>query len=144
EFLSRAAGRGWLRLWFLEVEGRAVAAWLGFRFAGAASYYQAGRDPAWDRYAVGFVLLVHTMRAALEEGCSEYRFLRGGEEFKYRFATDDPGLETFALARGPAARAAVAAAAAAPRDAVRRLAGRVGGQSSSAASSAGSGASTWP
>jgi hypothetical protein len=28
----------------------------------------------------------------------QYRFLRGGEDFKYRFADDDPGLETIAVA----------------------------------------------
>ncbi len=58
---------------------RLVAALYGFRFAGSELYYQSGRDPAWDRYAVGFVLLTHAVRAALEEGVSEYRFLRGGE-----------------------------------------------------------------
>ena len=44
---------------------------------------------------------------------SEYRLLRGGEEYKGRFASEDPGLETVALARGPRGRVAVRAVLAA-------------------------------
>src|SRR4029453_2241837 len=57
---------GWTRLWLLELDGEAVAAWYGLRFAGTESYYQAGRDPAWDHRSVGFVLLAHTIRSAFE------------------------------------------------------------------------------
>ena len=49
---ARALERGWLRLWFLEVDGRAVAATYGFRFNGVESAYQGGRDPALARYSV--------------------------------------------------------------------------------------------
>jgi CelD/BcsL family acetyltransferase involved in cellulose biosynthesis len=110
EFAAVALERGWLRLWILELDGRPAAAWQGFRFAGAELFYQSGRDPACDRLSVGLVLLAHTIRAALEDGVREYKLLRGGEGYKDRFATDDPGLETAAVARGTAARAAVAAA----------------------------------
>ena len=77
EFAHAAFDRGWLRLWILEVDGSPVSAWYGFRFGRAESYYQAGRNPAWDRDSVGFVLLVHSIRAALEDGAREYRFLKG-------------------------------------------------------------------
>lgn len=80
--------RGWLRLWSLEVDGQYVASWCGFRFAGTESFYQSGRDPDWEDQSVGVVLLSHSIRAALDDGMSEYRFLRGGEEYKKRFATD--------------------------------------------------------
>ena len=42
----------------------------------------------------------------------EYRLLRGGEAYKDRFATGDPGLETVAVPRGARGRMAVGAAAA--------------------------------
>ena len=98
-----AAERGWLRLWLLEVDGLAVAAVYGFRFAGVESYYQAGRDPAWHHDHVGFVLLAKAIEQAARDAVAEYRLLRGAEEYKYRFATDDPGLETIGLAHGPVA-----------------------------------------
>jgi len=115
DFAEAALGRGWLRLWTLEVDGRAAAAWLGYRMNGVEWYYQAGRDPALEREAVGFVLMAHTIRAALDDGMREYRLLLGGEGYKDRFATADHGLETVALGRGLRGRAAVAAARAATR-----------------------------
>jgi CelD/BcsL family acetyltransferase involved in cellulose biosynthesis len=110
ELAREALERGWLRLTLLELDGRAVAAWHGFHVGSISSYYQAGRDPSFERHSVGFVLLARTIRAAIEEGASEYRFGRGGEAFKSRFTDEDPGLETAVLARSAIGRAAVAGA----------------------------------
>lgn len=99
-FAPLALERGWLRLWLLDLDDRTVAAWYGFRFAGVESYYQAGRDPSLRDASVGLVLLAHTIREAADDGMDEYRLLRGDERFKQRLADDDPGVETFALARG--------------------------------------------
>ena len=115
DFATVALERGWLRLWFLDLDGRAVAAWYGFRFAGIESYYQAGRDPSQGDESVGFVLLAHTIREAARDGMREYRLLRGSEPFKRRFADSDSGLETFAIAHGVRGRLARASAAAALR-----------------------------
>lgn len=115
-FAARAQQRGWLRLWLLEVDGRAVAAWHGFRFGGADWYYQSGRDPAWDRQSVGTVLLAHTIRDCVEAGVPRYLLLRGDETYKRRFATSDPGLETAAIGTGLTGRAALTAL-----EGVRRL-----------------------
>jgi CelD/BcsL family acetyltransferase involved in cellulose biosynthesis len=126
DFARLALERGWLRLWTLELDGRAAAAWLGFRFGGAEWYYQAGRDPELEREAVGFVLMAHTIREALNDGVDEYRLLLGGEAYKDRFATADPGLDTVVWARGVrgrGARAAARAALAAPPGVRRRLRG---------------------
>lgn len=108
DFAAIALERGWLRLWVLELDGQGAAAWLGYRFAGVESYYQAGRDPELRRERVGFVLIAHTIREALQDGMDEYRLLRGDESFKYRFATSDPGLETIARPNGFVGRAALA------------------------------------
>jgi CelD/BcsL family acetyltransferase involved in cellulose biosynthesis len=118
DFAGVAERQGWLRLWLAEVEGKTAAAWYGFRYAGVESYYQSGRSADLDRLAVGRVLLVHSIRAAFEDGMDEYRLLRGGEAYKDRFAEEDPGLETVAVGRGPAGRSVAAAA-----DLVRRARG---------------------
>src|SRR3954471_10729367 len=109
-FARHASERGWLRLWVLEADGQAVAAWYGFRFAHIDWYYQSGRDPLWERESVGFVLMAHTIQGAFDDGMLEYRLLRGGEGYKDRFASDDPGIETVALTRGVVGRAALLAA----------------------------------
>src|SRR5947209_9782423 len=129
DFAARALERGWLRLWTMELDGRAVAAWYGFRFAGIEVYYQAGRDPAFDSKAVGFVLLAHSIRSAFEDGVKEYRFGLGGEEYKARFADRDPGVTTVAIAAGARGRAALASLHAARRmpDRIRSWVRRVGG-----------------
>ncbi len=115
DFAAVAQERGWLRLWIAEADGRPVAAWYGLRYGRAESYYQSGRDPEWERSSVGLVLLVHTIREAMGDGMQEYRLLRGGETYKDRFATDDPGVVTVAAGRGASGRAAAAAGAAALR-----------------------------
>lgn len=109
-FARAALERGWLRLWVLEADGAPRAAWYGFRFAQMDWYYQSGRDPDWERQSVGFVLLSHTIRQAFDDGMREYKLLRGGEEYKGRFSSRDPGLETVALPRGPLGRGALLAA----------------------------------
>ncbi len=107
EFAAVALERGWLRLWFLELDDRPAAAWYGFRFAGVESYYQAGRDPSAPRR----IARLRPARALDSGGsrgrhgasiaCSAVpRTSRRGSQ------TRDPGLETFALGRGMRATAA--------------------------------------
>lgn len=111
-FAATALERGWLRLWGLDLDGRRVCALLTFRFGRDVYCYQFGRDPELDRESVGFALLVHAVRDAVETGAEEFRFLRGDEDYKHRFADDDAGVGTFAVPRGVRGRAAVAVAAA--------------------------------
>ncbi len=101
DFARAALARGWLALRLLECAGRPVAALYAFRYAGAEWYYQAGRDPAWDRWSPGFVLLCAAIREAFADGLGEYRLLRGDEAYKNRFADADPGTVTIRL-EGPA------------------------------------------
>ncbi|HET8651555.1 MAG TPA: GNAT family N-acetyltransferase [Gaiellaceae bacterium] len=112
-FANAALERGWLRLLLLELDGEPVGLEYGFLFAGAYFAYQGGRDRTWDRLSVGFLLEVESIRLALEEGATEYRFLGGEEDYKYRYPTEDPRLETVVAAgtrRGRAAAAALAGA----------------------------------
>jgi CelD/BcsL family acetyltransferase involved in cellulose biosynthesis len=92
EFMREALSRGWLRLRFLELDGRPLAALYNLRFGEAESFYQSGRDPAHHADSAGFVLQAHAVREALEDGLAQYRLLRGGEAYKARFADRDIGL----------------------------------------------------
>lgn len=107
DFAFEAFDRGWLRLWFLELDGRPAAARYDLRFADVAVAYNSGRDRAFDEHSPGAVLRAHTMNRAIAEGATEYRFLRGGEEYKYRFTEEDPGLDTIAVPNGLSGRAIV-------------------------------------
>jgi len=107
-FAHRALERGWLRLWLLELDDRPRAALYGFRFGGVESFYQSGRDPNLEHESPGMALLTHAIRSAMDDQIREVNFLRGHEPYKYRFATDDPGLDSVCVTRGPAAAAALA------------------------------------
>ena len=126
EFAACALERGWLRLWLLEADGSPVAVRYGFRFGGTECGYQAGWDPQWRSAGVGFVLQVHVIRAAFEDGIREYSMLRGGEHYKYRLATADPGLVTVAFSRGALGRVAVSSVVLS-RPVIRRLRSLRGG-----------------
>jgi len=110
DFAARALDRGWLRVGVAEAGGTPVAAWYGFRFAGIDSYYQAGRDPSWDRAGIGVGILEHTIRDAFEAGMREYRLLRGAESYKSRYATRDEVLPTVMVGRGLTGRLVIASA----------------------------------
>jgi CelD/BcsL family acetyltransferase involved in cellulose biosynthesis len=120
EFAARALERGWLRLLLLEVDGEPIGAKYGFLFQNAYFAYQSGRDPAWERESVGFLLELETIRRTLEEG-ADYRFLGGEEHHKYRYPTEDPRLETIAAPASGQGRVAAAAL-----DALWRLPGGKG------------------
>jgi CelD/BcsL family acetyltransferase involved in cellulose biosynthesis len=120
EFAAVAQERGWMRLWFAETDDGPLAAWYGFRYGRAEFFYQAGRDPAADRLAPGFVLMAHTIREAIADGQREFHLLLGDEPYKERFSDANAPVDTFAVPRGPIAGGVVAAAGAVARSAQGR------------------------
>lgn len=98
DFAALALARGWLRLWVLEVDERTVAAWYGWRLGGRYAYYTAGFEPTYARYSPGLLLLVHTLRAAADEGADVYDFLLGGESYKLRLASGARSVQTILAA----------------------------------------------
>jgi CelD/BcsL family acetyltransferase involved in cellulose biosynthesis len=109
-FARLALEQGWLRLWIAELDGEPAAAWYGFRLGGADWFYQSGRDPKYDRQSIGFVLMAHTLRDAVENGMGTYKLLLGAEEYKKRFSSREPAVETYAITRTLRGRAALKAA----------------------------------
>jgi CelD/BcsL family acetyltransferase involved in cellulose biosynthesis len=107
DLAALALAGGWLRLCFLELDGVARAANYSFSLGGAYWYFQAGRDPAFDKDRVGVVLLNNVMREAVQSGSREFKLLLGTHGYKSRYATDDAPVETVAVARNPATRAAL-------------------------------------
>lgn len=102
DYISRfavlAQEQGWLRLNLLEVDGRAVAAFLGWRLGARFAFYQSGFDPEWSDHSVGSVLLGKTIRGAIEEGAHEFDMLLGTEPYKRRFADRSRAVETVVVA----------------------------------------------
>ncbi len=87
--LRAAYHGGWLQLAFLEVDGRKAAAYLNFDYANRIWVYNSGLDPAFHDLSPGWVLLAHLLKWANENGRQEFDFMRGNEEYKYRFGGVD-------------------------------------------------------
>jgi CelD/BcsL family acetyltransferase involved in cellulose biosynthesis len=80
-----------LRLSFLEVGGRRVAAGVWFQDDRRSYYFNAGVDPEAKAISPGVVMVERFVRRAIEEGRPELDFLRGDEGYKYMWgAVDEP------------------------------------------------------
>ena len=82
---------GALRLAFLTVDGRRIAAGVTFETPDALLYYNAGVDPAARDLSPGVVMVERYVRRAIERGIRRLDFLRGDEPYKYEWgAVDEP------------------------------------------------------
>jgi CelD/BcsL family acetyltransferase involved in cellulose biosynthesis len=87
EVMKGCLGRGWLRLYCLELAGRIVAIKYAYRFRNAIYFMQCGFDPDVSPHAVGSVLLGHAIEHAIAEGNTVWDFLRGEYAYKAEWGT---------------------------------------------------------
>ncbi len=73
-----------LRLYFLKIQGKDAATLYTFKYNKKLFYYQGGWDPEWSKDRVGNILTNLVIEDAINNGCSEYDFLRGTEDYKVR------------------------------------------------------------
>jgi CelD/BcsL family acetyltransferase involved in cellulose biosynthesis len=87
ELLSSAASEhGWLRLYFLDFNGKPAAAMYCFDYANQLMVYNSGFDAAaYADKSIGNVLTSFTIQDTIKLGKKHYNFLRGGEEYKFRY-----------------------------------------------------------
>ncbi|HEY2981725.1 MAG TPA: GNAT family N-acetyltransferase [Anaerolineales bacterium] len=83
--MRAAHENGWLWLAFLEIDGRKAAAALNFDYQNRLWGYNSGVDSSFLELSPGWVLLTYTLQWAAEHGRAEFDFMRGDEEYKYRF-----------------------------------------------------------
>ncbi|MHB8513439.1 MAG: GNAT family N-acetyltransferase [Actinomycetota bacterium] len=89
--------KGWMRLAMMELSGTVVAGIFAFSDGKTYGAYNSSFDHAKRELSPGMVLAAESIRIACEEGCSTFDFLRGDEEYKYRFgAVDRPVVKVFA------------------------------------------------
>jgi CelD/BcsL family acetyltransferase involved in cellulose biosynthesis len=83
--MRRAFENGYLWLAFLTVGNANAAAALNFDYKNKLWGYNSGVSPDFMELSPGWVLLAHQIQWASERGRSEFDFMRGDEEYKYRF-----------------------------------------------------------
>ena len=82
---------GPLRLTFLSVGGRRIAAGVHFEMPGAYLFYNMGIDPDARDLSPGVLLISALVERALAAGVGRLDFLRGNEPYKYEWgAVDEP------------------------------------------------------
>lgn len=87
QLLPVLARHGWLKLFFLSLTTHPdpIATMLVFDYGGHYDLYNSGFNPAFSDLSPGQVLTAYTIRQAIEQGKELYDFLRGDEEYKFRF-----------------------------------------------------------
>jgi hypothetical protein len=74
-----------LRLYTLSLDGEIVGVLYGFLYSKKFYYYLSGFDPKFYKYSIGTVLTSYAIEKSIEEKAEIFDFLRGDEEYKYRF-----------------------------------------------------------
>jgi CelD/BcsL family acetyltransferase involved in cellulose biosynthesis len=93
--------RNWLQLAFIEINGEKAASVLNFDYGNNILVYNSGYDP--DKYtqlSPGIVLLSYTIQHAIALSRTEFDFLRGDEEYKYRFGATNTEIFRLTVDRG--------------------------------------------
>jgi CelD/BcsL family acetyltransferase involved in cellulose biosynthesis len=76
---------GFLKLSFLTIEGVKAASYLCFDYNGNILVYNSGFDFRFSQYSPGWVLLGYLIQDAIQNRKKCFDFMRGGEDYKYRF-----------------------------------------------------------
>jgi CelD/BcsL family acetyltransferase involved in cellulose biosynthesis len=83
--IQNAHKYGYLWLAFLEIDGAKTAASLNFDYKNKLWGYNSGVSNEHRELSLGWVLLAHTIQWCCDNGRYEFDFMRGDEEYKYRF-----------------------------------------------------------
>jgi len=83
--IQNAHAQGYLWLAFLEIDGMKTAASLNFDYENKLWGYNSGVSREHMELSPGWVLLAHTIQWCCDNGRYEFDFMRGDEEYKYRF-----------------------------------------------------------
>lgn len=90
ELTLAASKGGWLRLYFLDINGEPAAAMYCFEYEESLLVYNSGFDATqFLDMSPGQVLTAFTIQDAIKRGKKKYDFLRGNEEYKSRYGTEN-------------------------------------------------------
>lgn len=100
--VDRTSREGWVRLYFIRLDGRLAAGILTFDYANNVYVYNSGYDPdAFGRLSPAIVLFAHAIGDAIERGRQRFDLLRGDEPYKYRLGAIDRVIYRLEVERHP-------------------------------------------
>jgi CelD/BcsL family acetyltransferase involved in cellulose biosynthesis len=90
---ARAAFKaGWLQLAFLTVNGEKICGYFNLDYQNRILVYNSGTERRFLELSPGWVLLGHMLKWANDNQRIEFDFMRGTEDYKYRFGGVDKRL----------------------------------------------------
>lgn len=84
---------GWLQLAFLKIGTVRAAGYLNFDYDGCVWGYNAGFNNAYASLSPGWLIMAELVRWCAAHGRKIFDFMRGGEDYKYRFGAVDRFVE---------------------------------------------------
>lgn len=99
--LHEAYKNHYLWLGFLEIDGVRTAASLNFDYENKLWGYNSGVSRSHMDLSPGWVLLSRTIQWCCENGRYEFDFMRGDEEYKYRFGGVNRFVMRVKITKGP-------------------------------------------
>lgn len=90
EAIAHAAfAAGWLQLTFLKFGNIRIAAYMNFDYDNCIWAYNAAFDNNYAYLSPGWIMVAEMMKWNIEHGRRIFDFMRGDEEYKYRFGGED-------------------------------------------------------
>lgn len=100
EAIAQAAfDGGWLQLFFLKAGGKRIAGYMNFDFDSCIWAYNAGFDNEYAALSPGWLIMAEMMRWSIDHGRKIFDFMRGGEDYKYRFGGTDRFVQRVTITR---------------------------------------------
>lgn len=89
---ERTAAAGLLRPGVLELDGRVMAAVIGFEYNNGMYLYNSGYDPQYDYLSVGVLSKALCIKECIAAGLEKFDFLKGPEAYKYHLGGEEIAL----------------------------------------------------
>lgn len=90
---------GWLQLAFFTLDGNKAAANMSFKFNNRLWLYNSGWEWDYREFSPGWVLLAYLIQWSTENGIEEFDFMRGDEDYKYKFGGIDRHIYRVTIAK---------------------------------------------
>lgn len=89
DLVHTIADEGWLHLYRMEINQKAVAILFIYHYRGRAYNQISGIDEAITDIPIGHVMTRHSIEEAIRDDVEEYSFMWGTEPYKYSFGASD-------------------------------------------------------
>lgn len=94
-----AFDNGWLQLAFFTIDGEKAAGNMSFNFNERLWLYNSGWEWEFREFSPGWLLLTYLIEWAIENGIKALDFMRGDEDYKYKFGGVDRSVFRATLTR---------------------------------------------